>query len=551
MTEMSFFRRRAATRSWEFGLGRESCLSSWRDLGDFQGDLSPDLDRPSEAPIETGWAVQGMARHSSGLLGRGSPQAGLGDVGTPTNGRRRWSALTAATSIAIWLAFVAPALAQQQQPSADTGSANDTGTSNKDISVMLQRQQKMIEEQAKKLEEQSRILAEQAKALQDQQTQLEELQRQAQGGAILVLPATMATPSIGNSAPGYIHTDEVVPVPPDTGETPPPTGTEPAPGGTQPVAPGGTAEGDRPQSEKPPEQLLVERGGVLLPAGVLQLEPSIEYDYYSNNNVAINGFTIFDAIVIGNVRVDSLNRNIVTAAATARYGLIDRVQVEARVPYLYRKDSTTFGIGTNTQQEFQDQGTGLGDVQGTVSYQPIIGDGSLIPDVILRTTARFPTGESAFDIGTKDIGNNRTVLKRPPTGSGFYGVGGGFTLVWRVDPVVFFGGFSYTANLSENEGASGNIDPGDTYEWFGGINIALSELVSMNLSFDDQLISSTTQNGNKVPNSDLNDARLILGTSVGVAPGTTLTFNASAGLTNDSPDFAFTISLPITFGLFD
>ena len=72
----------------------------------------------------------------------------------------------------------------------------------------------------------------------------------------------------------------------------------------------------------------------------------------------------------------------------------------------------------------------------------------------------------------------------------------------------------------------------------------------MNLSFDDQLTSSTTQNGNKISNSDLNDARLILGTSVGVAPGTTLTFNASAGLTNQSPDFAFTISLPITFSVF-
>jgi hypothetical protein len=545
---MSLFGRRAATRSWEFGFGAESCSSSWRDLRDLQGDLSPDLDRPAEAPIETGWAVQGMARHSSGLFDRGSPQPTIGNVGTPTNGRRRWSALTAATSIAIWLAFVAPALAQQQ-PSGDTGSSSGTGTSNKDISTMLQRQQQMIEEQAKKLEEQSRILAEQAKTLQEQQTQLEELQHQAQGGATFVLPATMAVPSTGNNAPGYIHTDEVIPVPPDTSETPPPAGTQPAPGAPQPVAPGATAEEDRPQSEKPPEQLLVERGGVLLPAGVLQLEPSIEYDYYSNNNVAINGFTIFDAIIIGNVRVDSLNRNIVTAAATARYGLIDRVQIEARVPYLYRKDSTTFGIGTNTQQDFQSEGTGLGDVQGTVSYQPIIGDGSLIPDVILRATARFPTGKSAFDIGTKDIGNNRTVLKEPPTGSGFYGVGAGFTLVWRVDPVVFVGGFSFTGNLSEDEGAAGNIDPGDTYEWFGGINIALSELVSMNLSFDDQLISSTTQNGNKVPNSDLNDARLILGTSVGVAPGTTLTFNAAAGLTNDSPDFAFTISLPITFGL--
>jgi hypothetical protein len=504
-----------------------------------QADLYQCLGRPEEAPIETGWTVQGMARHSSAPPGAVSPRAGV-DSNGQGECRRRWSALTAATSIAIWLVFAAPALAQELP--SDSGN-NNAGASNSDIATMLQRQQKLIEDQARKLEEQARILAEQQKALEQQQTQLEELQRQASGGAAFVLPATMAVPDLGNNTPGYLHTEEVIPVPPDTGEAP-------APAGAPPADAGGTSEEDRPQSEKPPEQLLVERGGVLLPAGMLQIEPSIEYDYYSNNNVAINGFTIFDAIIIGNVRVDDLNRNIVTAAATARYGVTDRIQVESRVPFIYRKDSTTFGVGTNTQQEYQSDGYGIGDVEFTGSYQPIIGDGALIPDTILRVKVRAPTGKSAFDIGTKDIGNNRTVLDEPPTGSGFYGVGGGFTLVWRVDPVVFFGGFSYTNNIPDDKGSSGDIDPGDVYEYFGGINVALSELVSMNLSFDDQLVSSTQQDGNKVPNTDLNDARLILGTSVGVAPGTTLTFNAAAGLTNESPDFAFTISLPITFSLF-
>ncbi|HWA46341.1 MAG TPA: hypothetical protein VHA10_24195 [Hypericibacter adhaerens] len=485
-----------------------------------------------------------MARRSSALPGTG--RQGEAD----THGRRRWSALTAATSIAIWLVFVAPALAQD---ASGTGSAN-AGASTGDIAAMLRRQQQMIDEQARKLEEQARLLQQQEQALRQQQTQIDDLQRQSAGGATFLLPATMAMPDLDTQNTPYLRTDEVIPVPPDTGETPPagsPSGTPPAgtaPSGTPPS--GGTAEEQRPESERPPEQLLVERGGVLLPAGTLQLEPSIEYDYYSNSNVAINGFTIFDAIVIGNVRVDEVNRNVVTAAATARYGVTDRVQVEARVPYVYRKDSTTFGVGTGTQQEFQTDGYDIGDVQLTASYQPIIGDGALIPDTILRVFTRLPTGRDAFGIGTEDIGNNRTVLKEPPTGTGFYGVGAGFTLVWRVDPVVFFGGFSYTGNLSDDKGASGNIDPGDTYEFYGGINVALSELVSMNLSFDDQLTSSTTQNGDKVVNTDFTDARLILGTSVGVAPGTTLTFNASAGLTDQSPDFAFTISLPITFSIF-
>ena len=47
-----------------------------------------------------------------------------------------------------------------------------------------------------------------------------------------------------------------------------------------------------------------------------------------------------------------------------------------------------------------------------------------------------------------------------------------------------------------------------------------------------------------------NDARLVLGASVGIGQRTSLLVSASAGLTDESPDFTFSISLPITFRLF-
>lgn len=419
------------------------------------------------------------------------------------------------------------------------------------MATILQRQQQMLDEQARKLEEQAKILAEQEKTLRQQQQQLQQLQRQA-NAAPTVLPASMGMPNLGNQGTPYYAIQDVIPVPPtEDQQQQQQQQTEPAPSGGAAPAPAGSAEGDRPQSEKAPEQLLLERGGVLLPAGQLQIEPSIEYDYYSNNQIAISGFSIFDAIIIGTLDVNDIKRNIVTARATARYGLTDRIQLDTIVPGLYRQDSEIFGAGTANQQKVVTDNWGLGDIQSDISYQPIIGDGGSIPDVILKVGARFPTGESPFDINTKSIGTGRVVLDEPPTGSGFYGAIAGFTMVWRVDPVVFFGGFNFTYNIEQDQGSQfGNIDPGDVYEFFGGINIALSELVSMNLSFDDQIVSSTTQNGDKIDGSDFNDARLILGTSVGVGPRTSVTFNASAGLTNQSPDFAFTISLPMTFTLF-
>lgn len=438
--------------------------------------------------------------------------------------RVRSAGMMAATSLIGCLAF--GGIAAAQQPTAAVAS-------NEDITATLRQQQKMIEEQSRRLEEQARLLAQQQRQLQEQQRQIEGLARQR--GAPAVLPATMAMPDLGDDGFLYNRAQEIVPVPPDTG------GVQP-----QPLPPGAVPEEERPASEKPTEQLLLERGGVLLPAGTLQLEPSLEYMHTSGNQVSISGFTLFDAIVIGNISVDEINRDIVTAAATARYGLTDRIQVEARVPFVYRQDSTLFGKGAPDQVEVTNDAYGLGDIELSSSYQPIIGNGGALPDIILRSRVRLPTGKSAFDIDTEEVGTNRAVLEEPATGSGFYGIGGGATFVWRVDPVVFFSGGNITVNLKRSY-AVGDVDPGDVFEFFGGVNVSLSELVSINLSFDDQISSVTTVDGDAVTGSAVNDARLILGTAVGVGSNTTLTFNAAAGLTADSPDFAFTISLPVTF----
>ena len=50
--------------------------------------------------------------------------------------------------------------------------------------------------------------------------------------------------------------------------------------------------------------------------------------------------------------------------------------------------------------------------------------------------------------------------------------------------------------------------------------------------------------------SDVNDARLAVGASVGLNPFMSILTTASAGLTDDSPDFTFSVSLPISISLF-
>lgn len=346
--------------------------------------------------------------------------------------------------------------------------------------------------------------------------------------------------------------DEKTPTKPIKKVTPKaPTRKKPAGKKASERAQPGAPDENRPKAQKPREQALLERGAILLRRGTLQVEPSIDFTHFSANRVAINGFTIFEAIVIGTIRVDDLNRDIVTGAVTTRYGITDRIQLDLRVPGVYRKDSEILGVGTPDIIERIISGFGLGDLEVALSVQPLIGGGG-VPDIIVRVQGRFPTGRHSFEIATEPVGAGGEVrLVEPPTGSGFYAAGATATLVWTIDPVVMFLGGGYTVNFPRNFGGGfGLIQPGNTVEFFAGLNLAINDRVAINFSFVDQITRSTSQNGVTQPGTSFNDARLTIGTSIGLSSKISLLASASIGLTEESPDFQVTVSLPMTFTLF-
>src|SRR6185369_11148014 len=104
-----------------------------------------------------------------------------------------------------------------------------------------------------------------------------------------------------------------------------------------------TAAVGRPPAKdgRPPEMApLFEQPGVLTPKGKYVLEPSMQFGYSSSNRVALVGYTIIPALLIGLVDIRELKRNTVTATLTGRYGVGPRTEVEMKLPYVYRSDST-------------------------------------------------------------------------------------------------------------------------------------------------------------------------------------------------------------------
>ena len=194
------------------------------------------------------------------------------------------------------------------------------------------------------------------------------------------------------------------------------------------------------------------------------------------------------------------------------------------------------------------EGGHLGDVELTGSWQPLVARG-IIPATILRLRARFPTGESAFEIPRITTGaGGQTKLVRPPSGSGHYVLEPGFTAVWRSDPLVLFLGGARSFPIKRDFPVFGSIEPGATTSFFAGLNLAVNERSSLNLSFSNQLTASTRQNGLKLIGTPTNDARLSVGGSFGLSETQSISVTFQMGLTDQSPAYAISIGVPLAIG---
>lgn len=400
--------------------------------------------------------------------------------------------------------------------------------------------------------------ATQKQQLQIQQNQIEALRMMVESQTVLLRRAGLDGVSDGPRDPTRIRLISDSP--------------EPAEAGAQPQ---GGATADRPKSQRAADQLLVEAGGVLLPPWVLQVEPSMDETHVSNPRVNIFGYTVFDAINIGTIRVDDISQDVVDSNLSLRIGLPHRFQVDLRVPFTTAFLTQTKGIGTGNISQVYTEGRHLGDIQGTLSWQPIV-EHDWIPAVVLRTRVTIPTGESVFQIPeTYPAQQNgaETQLVRAPTGSGYYSVEPGFTLVWRSDPLVLFAGASYSYHLPTpdysvslfNPAPSpgqpnitridhGILDIGNVIQLNAGLNFAVNERASINFSLIDLYEDYTKQRAlsthyTKLLGTSVNDARLGLGASFGLTDNVALVINAGIGLTDQSPGYTFGISVPITLPL--
>ncbi len=319
--------------------------------------------------------------------------------------------------------------------------------------------------------------------------------------------------------------------------------------------------------ERAPEVApIFEQPGVLTPPGQYILEPSLQFGYSSSNRVVLVGYTIIPAVLVGLIDVREVKRNTWTAALTARTGLNNRFEVEARVPYVRRSDSVVsreIFTGTSVENVFETNGHGIGDVEFAARYQFNDG-GAEQPYFIGGLRFKTRTGKDPFEVVTDC--NQRCVGTTSgtglplelPTGSGFYSIQPNLTWLLPSDPAVFFGSFSYLHSFKRNnisrrvlageEELVGTVAPGDIFGFNIGMGLALNEKSAFSIGYDHSIVGRTRQNGNPVPGSVRTQlATILFGHTYHFNARRSISVSVGAGLTRDTPDVTLTIRYPMTF----
>lgn len=131
-----------------------------------------------------------------------------------------------------------------------------------------------------------------------------------------------------------------------------------------------------------------------------------------------------------------------------------------------------------------------------------------------------------------------------PLNGDFNEIGGSLTALKRQDPLAFVGSVSYEYAFENDD-----IRPGDELGFSIGAFLAASPETSLrfllNQSFaDDQRIGGEVING-----TDATTSTLSIGAASLLGRGVLVDISADIGLTEDAPDYAVRLSVPIRFDL--
>ncbi|CAI8705465.1 Transporter [Pseudomonas sp. IT-P74] len=301
--------------------------------------------------------------------------------------------------------------------------------------------------------------------------------------------------------------------------------------------------------------------------GKFSVETGITYSRYDTRQLILNGFLALDSIFLGAINLDRIKADTWTLDLTGRYNFNNRWQFDLNVPVVYRESTYQSGGGNSgaanvTTEDSVTQDPTIGDVNFGIAYK-FLDESVNTPDAVVTLRVKAPTGKDPFGIKLVRVADNSNlaVPESLPTGNGVWSITPGISLVKTFDPAVLFGSLSYTHNLEESFDdissnpavkTPGKVRIGDSFQIGAGIAFALNEKMSMSFSVSDlvQRKSKLKEDGGdwqSVVSSDANAGYFNIGMTIAATNNLTIVPNLSIGMTDDAPDFQFSLKLPYYF----
>jgi hypothetical protein len=294
------------------------------------------------------------------------------------------------------------------------------------------------------------------------------------------------------------------------------------------------------------------------------IDPSIEYDYWAQNQLGVNGFQIIPGIIFGNVIATRFEQNITTAAVTGRWGVTDRLELNAKVPFVYNAGSTNDLIAsgpTATLSSVSATGTGLGDIQFGASYQVNSGENGW-PIFVGNFLFKTITGINPFDVPVITVNdpNGQSLAGTPTklaTGTGFYSLMPSLTVLLPTAPGVLFANlqfqhnFARTQNINNGRSAStpGKLAPGEAPAITFGIGFALNDRAALTLSYQQTHVFTAYRDGNAIPGSPYSFGTFNFGLGYQISQSTRLNLSVGVGAGPNTPAARVLFELPYRFSL--
>jgi len=257
---------------------------------------------------------------------------------------------------------------------------------------------------------------------------------------------------------------------------------------------------------------------VLLRPRQVEAEVGIQY---SHDNASVPG-------------VFSVRSRRFTMPLGLRIGMFKDAEVSLGVPLVSEHEETVDILSGKSERRHK---AGIGDLAASVRYVALK-ERRNWPDVILSLSGTAPTG-GAFSRGGLNLG------------LGTWSVSGGVQVVKSFDPIVIFGGMSYTYQLGRSLGSSTENAGSETSTRSQasereaersniGYNLGMGFSVNENISLSAQVVggyqTSSVINGATIGGSSVETLATRLGLTFRVAKDQFVEASVLWGLSEDAPD---------------